>query len=160
MPVYGVSYVIQIVCLREYAPPEKKVWASLSALFALGFAVLTGSITLSSSRRCGSRSRSGSMRELIQIVMSYPISAAAAVNMLGWTVFSGLGSLFISFSLGSEKACRWSFFINGVVMLVGCIGYATDWFTVTFFCMYLGLGGTVFAMSVARFVLYRKRLKG
>ena len=105
---------------------------------------------------------SGQYAGLIQIVMSYPISAAAAVNMLGWTVFSGLGSLFISFSLGSEKrekACRWSFFINGVVMLVGCIGYAADWFTVTFFCMYLGLGGTVFAMTVSQGVLYRKRLK-
>lgn len=162
MLVYGVSYVIQIVCLGEYARPERRVWARLAALFALGFMALTGINYFIQVTAVRLQIISGQYDGLMQFVMFYPISAVAAVNMLGWTVFSGLASLFISFSLGTgrrEKACRWSFFANGMVMLAGCVGYAADLFAVTFFCMYLGLGGTVFAMTVSQGVLYRKRLK-
>jgi len=160
MLVYAIAYVIQIVCLGEYAMPEKCIWGRLAALFALGFACLTGTNYFIQLTAVRLQIASGQYDGLMQLVMSYPISAVAAVNMLGWTVFSGLGSLFVSFSLGTgrrERAVRWSFFANGIVMLLGCVGYALDSFIVIFLCMYLGLGGTVFAMTISECFLFRER---
>ena len=160
MLVYGISFVAQIVCLGEYARPEKRLWARLAALFALGFAVLAGINYFIQVTAVRLQIESGQYQGLTQFVMSYPVSAAAAVNMLGWTVFSGISSLFISFSLGitkREKACKWSFFANGVVMLLGCAGYVVDCVPVVFLCMYLGLGATVFACTLSQCFLYRER---
>lgn len=163
MLVYGISYVVQVTCAGEYIDKSKRVLARLGASFALGFALLTGINYFIQLTAVRLQIVAGQGAGLAQWVMSYPISVVAAINMLGWTVFMGLASLCTAFCFGKakgERACRRAFFANGVVMLIGCIGYVTYTFIVTFLCMYLGLGATVFAMTIAQWTLYKRRLSG
>jgi hypothetical protein len=39
---------------------------------------------------------------LSQFVQSFPISGIAAINMLGWTVFFGLSSIFVGFAFSGS----------------------------------------------------------
>jgi len=94
MLVYGICFVIQLVCIDEFIDKSKHFYAKLAMLFGLGFAVLIGInyfIQLSAVRL---QLESGQTEGLEQFIMSFPISGIASINMLGWTLFFGLASLF------------------------------------------------------------------
>lgn len=161
MLIFGISYVVQVVCLGEYADKPKQVFAKLAALFGTGFALLIGINYFIQLTAVRLQLEAGQGQDLAQFVMSYPVSAVAAINMLGWTVFFGVSSIFAALCLGdtkTEKACRRSLLANGIVMLIGCIGYAANSVGVVFLCMYIGLGATVFASSISQCLLYKNEV--
>ena len=100
MIVYGACFAIQICSIEEIADLSKKYYVKLGELFALGFFVLIGInyfIQISTVRM---NIDAGQTHGLEQFVQVNPISAIAAINMLGWTVFFGLSCFFVSFAFG------------------------------------------------------------
>ena len=80
---------------------------------------------------------SGHTSGLEQFIQANPISAMAAINMLGWTVFFGLSCIFAGLALGNtklEKVSKYAFLANGVLMFIGVIGYLLDQSVVVFLC--------------------------
>ena len=141
------------------APPEKKATTRLSLSFGLLFAVLVGGfyfVQLSTVRLSVAKDQFAGLE---QIVQANPYGALSAFNMLGWTLFFGLSSLFAApvFS-GSRLAntIRWLFVINGIMCLLGGIGYALEITTLVFFTINFGMGGAVMVLTIALCVYFRR----
>jgi hypothetical protein len=84
-------------------------------------------------------------------VQANPYAAASAVNMLGWTVFLGLASLFLAPVFAGDRlarAIRWSLIANGLFCLLGGLGYVLDIVWLVFVTLNLGMGAAVMAASV------------
>ncbi len=152
MLIYCICYVIEMVCLEEWVEQSKRVLAKLAVLFGLGFAILTGINYFIQITSVRFQVQTGKIGGLEQFIMSYPISAVAAINMLGWTVFLGISSLCIAFCFGKSKTenlCKYSFLANALFMLVASAGYIADINVIVFVCMYVGLGGTMLATALS-----------
>lgn len=160
MLLYGICHVICMTCLEQRAEdPGRKTAARLASLFGLGFAILTGInyfIQITAVRlQVGKGVRQG----LEQLIMSYPISGVAAVNMLGWTVFLGFSALFAAFCyprVRGGRLCRYSFLALAGLMLAAAVGYAADSRTLLFICMYPGLGGAMTVTSIGLCLTFRR----
>lgn len=101
----------------------------------------------------------GETAGLEQAVRANQYSAMSAVNMLGWTLFFGLSSLFIApvFSgRGLERVIRIAFLLNGACRLLGGVGYALDIVALVFLTINFGMGGAVLAASIALCILFRR----
>ncbi|HSD82756.1 MAG TPA: hypothetical protein VLG46_02800 [Anaerolineae bacterium] len=159
MLLFAPLYVMLVNSLHELAPSEKKVATRLSLSFGLLFAVLVGGfyfVQLSAVRLSVAKDQFAGLE---QIVQANPYSALSALNMLGWTLFFGLSSLFVApvFS-GSKlaKAIRWLFVINGMMCLLGGLGYALEITTLVFFTINFGMGGAVTLFTIALCVYFRR----
>ena len=161
MLLFGPLYVVLLNCIYEHTPQEKRLLARLGINFGLAFAVLTGInyfVQLSAVRLSLLK---GELQGLEQIVQANPISGISAINMLGWTLFLGLSSLFIApiFS-GSklEKAIGIAFLVNGLCCLLGGIGYVFDIIILLFLTINFGMGGAVLTAAILLCVFYKKLL--
>ncbi len=106
MIVFSGAYVALIVCAGETAGPERAVASRLAALFALAFMVcisINYFVQITATRL---QMAAGQTEGLLQFTQSYGISALAAINMLGWTLFFGLSSLMLAVVLWRDKAVR------------------------------------------------------
>lgn len=159
MLLFGPAFVVLLQSIYEHAPKPKRILARIAINFGLAFAVLTGInyfIQLSAVRLSLLK---GELTGLEQIVQANPISGVAAINMLGWTLFLGLSSLFIApVFTGSnlEKAISIAFIVNGLCCLFGGIGYIFDNIPLIFFTINIGMGGAVLTAAILLCVFYRK----
>lgn len=150
--LFAPLYVVLINSLHELAPLEKKVTTRLGLSFGLLFAVLVGGFyfaQLSAVRLSVLKEQWGGLE---QIVQANPYSALSALNMLGWTLFLGLSSLFVAPAFSGGKLAwliRWLFVINGIMCLLGGIGYALEITTLVFFTINFGMGGAVTILTIA-----------
>jgi hypothetical protein len=162
MLLFAPLYVILINSLHELAAPEKKVTTRLGLSFGLLFAVLVGGfyfVQLSTVRLSVARDQFGGLE---QIVQANPYGALSALNMLGWTLFFGLSSLFVAPVFSGSKLAgliRWLFVINGVMCLLGGIGYVLEITTLVFFTINFGMGGAVTLLTIALCVYFRRMEK-
>ncbi len=162
MLLFAPLYVVLINSLHELAPAEKKTTTRLGLAFGLLFAALAGGfyfVQLSAVRVSVVHDHLGGLE---QIVQANPYSALSALNMLGWTLFLGLSSLFIApaFSGGRlASLIRWLFVINGVMCLLGGIGYALEITPLVFFTINFGMGGTVTILTIALCVWFKRMEK-
>jgi hypothetical protein len=152
MLLFAPLYVILINSIHELAPSEKKVATRLGLSFGLLFAVLISGfyfVQLSAVRLSVAKDQFAGLE---QIVQANPYGAMSAYNMLGWTSFFGLSSLFVApvFSGGKlANLIRWLFVINGVMCLLGGIGYALEITALVFFTINFGMGGAVTLLTIA-----------
>lgn len=161
MLLFGPLYVVLLNSIYEHTPQDKKLLVRIAINFGLAFAVLTGInyfVQLSAVRLSLLK---GEFQGLEQFVQANPISGISAINMLGWTVFLGLSSLFVApvFS-GSklEKAIGIAFFVNGLCCLLGGIGYGFDIVILIFLTINLGMGGAVFTAAILLCIFYRRAM--
>lgn len=158
MIVYGACFVAQICSINEIVDSSKRFYVKLSELFGLGFFVLIDInyfIQISSVRL---QINMNQTRGLEQFIQADPYSGISAVNMLGWTIFFGLSCIFVSLAFGNtnlEKVIKYAFLANGIMMLLGAVGYVFNIIVLTFFCMYLGMGATIFAATIPLCRLFR-----
>ncbi|MCB8962272.1 MAG: hypothetical protein H6651_18320 [Ardenticatenales bacterium] len=151
MLLFGPLYVVMINALYERTAPPKQGLARLALLFALGFAILTGAnyfIQLSTVRISLAHGETG---DLLQIVQANPYGAIAALNLLGWSLFLGLSSLFAAGLFRGDRLSRWLralFLINGLSCLLGGAGYLLDHFWLLFLSLNLGMGGAMTASTI------------
>jgi len=159
MLLFGPLYVILLNAIHDHMPPSKRLYTRIAINFGLAFAILSGIhyfVQVSAVRLSLLR---GELQGLEQIVQANPLSAVSAINMLGWTLFLGLSSLFVApvFS-GSklEKAIRIAFWVNGFCCLLGGVGYVFDLTFLIFLTINFGMGGAVLTAAILLCVYYKK----
>jgi hypothetical protein len=100
----------------------------------------------------------GRTEGLEHFVQANPYSILSAINMLGWTVFLGLASLFLApaFSGGRrERVIRWAFVLAGLFCLGGGIGYVWEVTWLVFVTVNLGMGRAVLVATAALALWFR-----
>lgn len=159
MMVFGISYLVLLSSIFEYASENKKILARVSLYFGIIFTMLISIhyfVQLSTVRVNILR---GNLEGLQHFLQSNPTSAISSINMLGWTLFLGLSSLFIAPVFTKEKLERiimYSFLANGIICIIGGIAYIFDLVVLVFLCMNIGMGIAVLIASIALFTLFRR----
>jgi hypothetical protein len=159
MMLFGPLFMILINSYYDYAPDNKKVLVRLSLLFAAAFAILSSLhyfVQLSSVRI---NIEQGNTVGLENFVQANPNSIMTAIDMLGWTLFLGLSSLFIFTVFEGDRLkriIRYGFLVNGISCLLGGVGYMFKIDVLTFLCMNLILGGAVLTVSIASLMMFRR----
>lgn len=159
MLLFAPLYVIMVNSIHELAPVDKRVLSRLALAFGTLFAVLIALfyfVQITSVRWNVDRGTLGGIEQFIQ---SKPDSALAAVNMLGWTLFFGLSSLFAApVFAGSRLATtiKALFILNGIFCLLAGIGFVLDLTALVFVTINLGMGGAVTAATILLAVFFRR----
>lgn len=163
MLLFGPLWVILLSSIYELAPAERRLPARISLCFGTLFAGLTGIhyfAQLSAVRLSLAR---GETAGLEQFVQANPLSGIAAINLLGWTLFLGLASLFAAGALPLasrragrlERVIRAALVLNGIFCLLGGIGYVLDSAALVYVTLNFGMGGAVLIAVVALCRLFR-----
>lgn len=161
MLLFAPLLVILLNCIHEYAASDKKILSQIAAQFGLACAVLIGVnyfVQLTAVRLSLVK---GEIAGLEHIVQANPYSTVSAVNMLGWTLFFGLASLFVApvFAGGRlEKTIRIAFLVNGIVCLLAGVGYILEIPVLVFVTINLGMGAAMLVGTVALSLLFRRKL--
>ena len=159
MLIFGPLLVVLLAALHDYAPDRQKILTRISLGFGLAFAVLIGLnyfVQLSIVRQSVLH---GQLTGLEQVVQANPRSAMTGLNMLGWSLFLGLASLFAApiFSGGRlEKTIKWALVINGLCCLLGGLSYIYELALFVFLFITLGMGGAVMVAAIAIGILFRR----
>ncbi len=160
MIVFGVSYLILTLSIFGCTPDEKKPLGKLSVFFALLFVAMISIhyfVQLTAVRMAFDK---GVYHGFEHFVQGNPYSVMSAINMLGWTLFFGLSSLFAAFLMPTgtkpEKTARLFFFLNAAFCFLGGVGYALDIVPLVFLCINFGMGGSVIVISIALFLKFRR----
>lgn len=159
MLLFGPLFVLLLASIHELARGEKRFMARISICFGLMFATLTGVNYFVQLTAVRMSILSGHTSGLDQIVQGNPYSAMSAMNMLGWSLFLGLSSLFIApvFSRAKlERLIGVSFLLNGVFCLLGGIGYLMDIAVLVFLTVNFGMGGAVLVAATSLCLLFRR----
>ncbi len=148
MLIYGLAYVVLLLCARVHLPENRKLYGDIASAFALAFSVCIGVnyfIQLTATRL---QLLEGYTEGLSQFTQSFPISALSAINMLGWTVFYGISTafLYLAYRNTAYKALRRWCLLNSMFMLVSAVGYGMQWTLVLAICMNVGLGAAGLGM--------------
>ena len=152
MLLFGVFYVVMLNAIYDNATATNKSTTRLGLLFGAMFALLVCShyfVQISSVRLSVIK---GQTDGLLQFIQANPYGGLAAMNMLGWTLFLGLSSLFVApvFRNGRlEKLLHIAFIANGIFCLVGGIAYVLEITLLIFVCTTLGMGASVIVIAVA-----------
>jgi len=159
MLLFGPLFVILLNSIYEYASPERRVLARIGLCFGVIFAALTGInyfVQLSAVRISVLQ---GQVQGLEQFVQSNPYSGVAAINLLGWSLFLGLCSLFVApvFSGGRlERLNSLGFWLNGVFFIQGGAGYLLNNIVMIYWTLDIGMGGAVLLAAIELCVFFRR----
>ncbi|MGB5061376.1 MAG: hypothetical protein WBO48_21940 [Candidatus Promineifilaceae bacterium] len=159
MLIFGVFYVVALNSIHEIAPADKKILTRNSLSFGLIFATLIGVNYFVQISAVRFNLQMGQFAGLEQVLQANPFSAMSAINMLGFTLFFGLSSLFVApvFSGGRlEMVIRTAFLANGVFVLVGGVSYLFQWLIVLFLTINLGMGAAMMVAVVALAIWFRR----
>ena len=159
MLLFGPLFIVMLNSIHDYAADDKKILTRISIGFGVGFAILIGInyfVQLSVVRQ---NIEKGHLEGLIQIVQANPASVISAINMLGWSLFLGVSSLFVGpvFS-GSrlEKTIKIMFLLNGIFCILGGIGYVFELTLLLFLSINFGMGGSVTIITILLCVLFKR----
>jgi len=162
MLVTGPAWLLIIHGYYEISPASGKATGRISLLFALGFTILSSLhyfVQLSAVRLSLAGGNWEGMEPFLQ---ANPLSVMTSIDMLGWTLFLGLSSLFmVPFFSGSYSGrfLKYAFLVNGVSCLMAGIGYLFQIDVLTFICINLLTGGAMVAIaagSLKRFAAQQK----
>lgn len=159
MLLFGLAYTIFILCLGENAVGDKALLANCASVFAAAFCITIGInyfVQLTATRL---QVNLGVTDGLSQLTQSFNISGINAINMLGWTIFYPLSTLFLAFLFNGSVSgiiARWFCYANTVMMLVGFIGYMMNHYGILLITMNFGLGATTIGMLISATVYLKK----
>ncbi|MFO7881059.1 MAG: hypothetical protein R6U52_00810 [Kosmotogaceae bacterium] len=162
MLVSSVFFVILLSAIFDFVPKSKKILARIGIHFAMAFSITIGINYFIQFTAVRLQVKEGITDGLSQFVQSFPISGVAAINMLGWTVFFGLSSIFAGLALSKgklEKFMKFAFIANAFNSFLGGIGYTFDIFLITFFTMYLGMGFFVMLIMISAMLYFKRSVK-
>ena len=160
MLAFGPLYLILLACLHDYAPDSHKILVKISIYFGIIFATLTGMHYFIQLSAAPWAAQQGYVQGLEHWLQANPLSPISAINMLGWTLFFGLSSLFVSFIFwGSPTAVivRIAWTVNGIFCLLGGIGYIFQMLTLLFVTINLGMGGAVLVAAIGLCFWFRQQ---
>ena len=160
MLAFAPTFVVLLTCLHDIAPDDKKILTRLGVHFGLLFAGLVSLHYFVQVTAVRLSLQLNQLAGLEQIVQANPLSAISAMNMLGFTLFLALASLFVGFAFNDgkwERILRFAFLLNSAFMLAGGLGYILQINLLVFFCLNLGLGGALFAVFIAAMQLFHNK---
>ncbi len=165
MLLFAPLFVVLLASIVDYAGQEKKILARIALYFGIMFAVLISInyfVQLSVVRQNIAK---GDLAGLEHLIMVNPGAAILAINMLGWTLFFGLSSLFVSPVFAAdkqrggrlEKVIRYAFLLNGIFCLLGGIGFLFEITALVFLTINLGMGAAVLVMTIALAMFFHSK---
>lgn len=161
MLIFAPLYLVLLHCLYEAAPAQRRIWLRLAISFGIAFATLISLnyfVQISAVRFTLAAGHSEGIEQFLQ---AKPDSVISAINMLGWTWFFGLSSLFAAPAFGNgreARAIRWLLVANGTFCLLAGVGYVLNIVVLVFLTINLGMGGAVTALTNLLAIHFRKLL--
>jgi len=159
MLVFAPAFLVLLYAVNDVAPSEKKLLGNIGIGFASLFTVCVCMhyfIQISSVRLSIDK---GQLDGLTQFIQSNPTSGIAGINLVGWTLFFSLASFFMApvFSGNRlEKVIRMALICNGIICVLGGIGYVFDNVALIFLTLNFGMGGAVLTATVGMFLFFRR----
>lgn len=162
MIIFSLAYMILTIVFYEFTTVERKILSKIAIVFSIMFALVSSIhyfVQISSVRFAIAVNEYSGLEHFLQ---SNPTSFLSSVNMLGWTLFLGLSTLFTYLALipkSETKGLRIGLLINVISCLFGGIGYLfqIDLLTFAFMNLGIGLGFTIITVSSIRFITGIKR---
>jgi len=152
MLIFGPVYVMLVNSFHDQANAERKTLSRLGLLFGLAFATLSSIhyfVQLSLVRINLEKGITSGMEHFVQ---ANPLSVMTSIDMLGWTLFLGLSSLFTSLSVSDKtRLGRWiriGFNLNSVSCLIAFVGYLWQIDLLTFIGINMGVGSAMIIASI------------
>ena len=161
MILFAIGYMILAIVYSDFANMERKILAKIAITFSLLFTLLVSAhyyVQISAIRFAFDKEQFTGLEHFLQ---SNPTSFICSLNMLGWTVFLGLSSLFMYLALKPDsltKTIRAGLFINTISCILGGAGYLFQIDIITFITMNLGIGCAFFIMTISS-IRYFSRLR-
>jgi hypothetical protein len=163
MLIFGVSFVVLLNAVHECTDTRQRVLTRISIGFGLLFAVTVGIHYFAQLSAVRLNLLAGRTEGLEHFVQANPYSILSAINMLGWTVFLALASLFVAPvfpGAGLGRLIRSAFLLNGLFCLAGAVGYTGEIVWLVFLTTTLGMGAAVLLATVALAIWFRRRARG
>jgi energy-converting hydrogenase Eha subunit C len=164
MLVFAPAFLILLHSINDYASENKKILSRISVSFGTMFAACMGIhyfIQISSVRLSIAN---GQIAGLEQFIQSNPTSGIAGINLVGWTLFFSLACFFIApIFTGSRlnKVIKYALISNGIICVLGGIGYVFDNIILIFLTLNLGMGAATLTATIALLMFFRRlSLKG
>lgn len=162
MIIFSLSYMILTIVFYEFTTTERKILAKIAIVFSIMFALVSSIhyfVQISSVRFAIAENEYSGLEHFLQ---SNPTSFLSSANMLGWTLFLGLSSLFMYLSFipkSLAKGLRLGLLINAISCFSGGIGYLfqIDLLTFVFMNLAIGLGFFMITISSIKFINALKR---
>lgn len=157
--LFGPCYVLLISSFYDFTGEHKKTLVRISLIFALAFAILSSLhyfVQLTSVRMSIDQGSTGGLEHFVQ---ANPYSVMTSADMLGWTLFLGLSSLFVApvfTGSGLQKLLRYAFLLNGLSCFLAGIGYLFRIDLMTFVFINLCVGGALLVISISSIRLFRQ----
>ena len=162
MLLTGPAWLLITHNYYEISPASRKATGRISLLFALGFTILSSLhyfVQLSAVRL---NLAGGNWEGMEPFLQANPLSVMTSIDMLGWTLFLGLSSLFMVpfFSGGnSGRFLKYAFLVNGISCLTAGIGYLFQIDILTFICINLLTGGAMVAIAAGSLKRFKAQQK-
>jgi hypothetical protein len=162
MLLFGPLYLVTLNSIHDLAAPNHKTLTRLSLLYGALFTVLIAAhyfVQISAVRLQVAHAQTAGLEQFIQ---ANAYGGLPAINMLGWSLFFGLSSLFAApvFSGGRlERTLSIFFIINGVSCLLGGLGYVFEVIPLVFLCTTFIMGGAVTIIAVCLTRYFRRGLR-
>lgn len=162
MIIFSLAYMILIFVFHEFTLAQRQILSKIAIAFSIMFALVTAVhyfVQVSAVRFAISEIDYSGLEHFIQ---AKPTSVLSSVNMLGWTLFLGLSSLFIYLGLKPKsltKGIRLGLLVNAISCILAGFGYLLQIDLITFVFINLGLGGAVLLMTISasRYFIKQKR---
>ncbi len=161
MLIFAPAFLIVINCLHDYATADKKIFTRIAIGFAALFAVCAGIhyfVQISSVRLSIAKEQLDGLEQFIQ---SNPTSGIAGINIAGWTLFFSLSSFFAApvFSgKGLNRVIKYTLIANGIICVLGGIGYIFDKIVLIFLMLNFGMGGAILVVMTGLFLFFKRQL--
>jgi len=158
MILFSISFIVLMISLGEMVSDERKVISKIGIVFGICFTLLS-SIHYFAEISSVRWAISGNQLEGIEhFIQANPRSFSSALNMLGWTLFLGLSTLFMAFALEKTRKFRVikiALLINGISCLLAGIGYITQTDIITFVFINLFVGGALLVFTITAIRIFK-----
>jgi hypothetical protein len=159
MLLFAPAFLIMLHSISDYAAENKKMLSRISICFATIFTTCIGIhyfVQISSVRLSIAK---GQLDGLEQFIQSNPTSGIAGINLVGWTLFFSLSCLFIAPVFSGNrlnKVIKYALICNGIICILGGIGYVFDNNVLIFLTLNFGMGGAILTTTIALFIFFRR----
>ena len=160
MIVFSLSYMLLTFVFNEFIVVQRQILSKIAIAFSIMFALVTTVhyfVQVSAVRFAISENEYSGLENFIQ---AKPTSVLSSINMLGWTLFLGLSSLFIYLGLKPNlltKGIRLGLLINAISCILAGFGFIFQIDLITFVFINLGVGGAVFLMTISASIYFVKQ---
>ena len=157
--IFSVSFIILLLSIGELVTPERKILARVGIVFGIMFSLLSAMHyfgQISSVRWAIDNHQLAGLEHFLQ---ANPTSFLASMNMLGWTLFLGLSSLFMGFAIKGNmklKIVRIALFINGISCILAGVGFIFQIDIITGIFINLGVGAALLILAFSYVRVVRK----